>query len=257
MKNIYPDYSALLSQNKPTLYNTYNMVVTVKQSIPINALDFFLRERDALNTQFGVQLKFPKGREFMYGNSQTMLMIGLQSKINQMLPQVRRILEEAHEQYLSFKERRAARKANEKFFTKAPEANVKKVKVPKKKQNPFAALEGLFEQEQVLNDKERKSPEEKAILDGKAPKPMETAKTTMNFVAAAAKPKLEELTEVFTLVENPKVKLILKNHVQAPINGAQKTISWADMADSLSDDEDDEGDEGGDDTWDNIDWVAM
>lgn len=246
------------------------MVVTVQQSIPINARGFFLRERDALNAQFGVQLKFPKGREFMYGNSQTMLMIGLQSNINQMMPQVRRILEEAHEQYLAYKERRAIRKSKEKFFTKAPEAKVTKVVVPKKRQNPFAALEGLFEQEQeeliqkvkVLNEKQKakleakelNNREEQAILDGKAPKPMETAKTTMNFAAAAAKPKLEEPRQEVQDVEKPQVKLIIKNPIQSPANKASKTISWADMADRWSDDEvvEDEGD-----TWDNIDWAAM
>lgn len=246
------------------------MVFTVKQSIPINSRGFFLRERDALNAQFGVQLKFPKGREFMYGNSQTMLMIGPQSKINQMMPQVRRILEEAHEQYLSFKERRAARKANEKFFNKAPEAKVTKDVVPKKSQNPFAALEGLFEQEQeeliqkvkVLNEKQKakleakelNNREEQAILDGKAPKPIQTKKTTMNFAAAAAKPKLEEPRQEVQVVEKPKVKLILKNSVPAPANGTSKTLSWADMADSWSDDEavEDEWD-----TWGNIEWDAM
>lgn len=246
------------------------MVVTVHQSIPRNALGFFLRERDALNAQFGVQLKFPKGREFMYANSQTMLMIGLQSKINKMMPQVHRILEEAHEQYLGFKERRAARKANDKFFTKAPETKVKKDVVPKKRQNPFAALEGLFEQEQeeqiqkvkVLNAKQKakleakelNAREEQAIHDGKAPKPMETTKTTMNFAAAAAKPKLEEANQDVPIVKKPKVRLIMKKPVPAPANKVPNTLSWADMADSWSNDEVDE-DEG--DTWGNIDWAAM
>jgi hypothetical protein len=244
------------------------MVVTVQQSIPTNARGFFLRERDTLNDQFGVQLKFPKGREFMYGNSQTMLMIGLQSKINKMMPQVRRILEEAHEQYLGFKERRAARKANEKFFTKAPEAKVTKDVVPKKKQNPFAALEGLFEQEQeqqiqkvkVLNAKQKakleakelNAREEQAIHDGKAPKPMKTTKTTMNFAAAAAKPKLEEPKQDLPVVEKPNVKLIIKKHFTG--NKKPKTLSWAEMADSCSDDDvvEDEGN-----TWNNIDFAAM
>ena len=243
------------------------MVVTVQQSIPTNSRWLFLHERDALNAQFGVQLKFPKGREFLYGNSQTMLMIGLQSKINKMMPQVRRILEEAHEQYLGFKERRAARKENDKFFTKAPEAKVTKVVVPKKRQNPFAALEGLFEQEQeehiqkvkVLNErqkakleaKELKIREDQAIVDGKAPKPIQTTKTTMNFAAAAAKPKLEEPKLVVHPVEKPKVRLIIKKPVQE--TKKPNTFSWADMADSWSDDEDDDDE---DNTWDNIDLAA-
>lgn len=243
------------------------MVLTVKQSIPINSRGFFLRERDALNAQFDVQLKFPKGREFMFGNSQTMLMIGLQSKINQMMPQVRRILQEAENQYWEYKERKAAaRKAKEHFFKKAPEANVQKVVVPKKNQNPFAALDGLFEQEQeervqtlkVLNErhlarleaKEMKAREKKAILDGKAPKAIEAKKTQMNFAAAAAKPKLKVLNPVVDEVEvKPKVKLILKPAVLE--NEQPKTFSWADLADDSSDDEDENN------TWDEIGFAAI
>ena len=242
------------------------MPVTVEQGIPMNARGFFLRERDALNTQYGVQLKFPKGREFMHGNYQTMLMVGTQRNINAMMPQVRRILTEAQNQYESYKERQYRRRAN---TSRAPSSSTntddKKRTVTAPKQNPFAALEGLHEQETAqieaelatrreqerLRDekKEQKKREKQAILNGTAPKPLPRPATTMNYAAMAAKTK--PVAEVKKAKAKPAVKLVIVPQ--------KSTVSWADMA---SDDEDEQVDNTGlvdawSGDWSNMDWSEM
>ena len=188
------------------------MVVTVQQSIPQNARGFFLRERDALNEQYQVQLKFPKGREFMYRDNQTMLMIGSQRNIKSMMPQVRRILFDADQHYQEFKIRQAYRKeqkAREReldaWVTVKPKNSAsKKNKAPKKPGNAFAVLDGLFEQEQeqleiqksLQEEADRKQAiidrelqkEQDAINSGLAPKPVKAEKCVMDFRAAIKKP---------------------------------------------------------------------
>ena len=195
------------------------MPVTVQQSIPMNSRGFFLRERDALNEQFGVQMKFPKGREFMHGNYQTMLMVGLQRDINSMMPQVRRILGEAQAQYESYKERqerrRNAKSRNQNYSSKAVDIVTT---IIKSKVNPFAALEGLQEQEESesirLAKKESRKLEKQAIANGSAPKTMVRPISTMNFSAMAAKPVAPKAV--------PKVKAS---------SVGNSTVSWADMSD--------------------------
>ena len=216
------------------------MVVTVEQGIPMNSRGFFLRERDALNSQFGVRFKFPKGREFMHGNYQTMLITGTQSDINAVMPQVRRILEEAQNQYESFKERQSRRR---KMATRPPMATSKPGKMSTSdapKPNPFAALDGLFEQEIVQNQAElasrieqdrvreekkaQKKREKEAILNGTAPKPLPRPVTTMNYAAMAAKEKPVEqpVKPTQRQAQMPAVKLVIV---------PKKTkVSWADMA---------------------------
>jgi hypothetical protein len=168
------------------------MVMTVNQSIPMNSRGFFLRERDSLLDQYGVELKFPRGREFMHGDHQTMLMIGLQSKITSMMPKVRTILTEAQNQYLGYKERQARRREMRPTLT--PEPSKKKSKeVPKKTTNLFSALDGLFEQESV-NEKiaYEKTLVDKAMNDaitqGLVPRPIKGNVSTMDFATAASKP---------------------------------------------------------------------
>ena len=239
------------------------MVVTVEQSIPMNARGFFLRERDALNTQYGVQLKFPRGREFMHGNFQTMLMVGTQPNINAVMPQVRRILAEAQNQYESFKERQSRRRK----MAPRPQQNagmtsIERAEVSTRKPNPFAVLDGLHEQEivqheaelasrreiQLVRDekKEMKKREKQAILDGTAPKPLPRPAVTMNYAAMAAKAKPVEPV-VKKVPEKPGVKLV--------IIPKQNTVSWADM---MSDDEDSQtGNESWNEDWSNMDWSEM
>ena len=171
------------------------MVMTVHQSIPVNSRGFFLRERDSLRDQYGVQLKFPRGREFMHGENQTMLMIGLQSKINSMLPKVRMILDEAHDQYLGYKERQTRRRvAKIHNGPSEPEPLKKKSKeVAKKPANLFSSLEGLDEQESFEGKKayEKHLEDQKmedAISQGLVPRPNKVVVSTMDFAKAASKP---------------------------------------------------------------------
>ena len=207
------------------------MPVTVQQSIPMNSRGFFLRERDALNEQFGVQMKFPKGREFMHGNYQTMLMVGLQSNINSMMPQVRRILGEAQTQYDSYKERQERRRngksRNQNYSSKAVDTVTTTIKP---KVNPFAALDGLQEQEDRqhatemaaraeserirLAKKESRKLEKQAITNGSAPKPMVRPASTMNFAAMAAKPAAPKATPIANAS-----------------SAGTLTVNWADMSD--------------------------
>lgn len=222
------------------------MVVTVQQSIPMNSRGFFLRERDSLTAQYGVSLKFPNGREFLHGTHQTMLMVGLQSNITAMMPQVRRILNEAHEQYLGYKERQSRRRSNAhaQFSHKKHENNDKKSNSSVRKVNPFAVLEGLHEQEtkqleielaekhkaDALKEEKKamKARENDAIANGLAPMPKASRVSTMNFAAAAAKPK-EVVSK--SVVEKPKVTLIVKK------SSAFENMSWGDMVDYESDNE--------------------
>lgn len=244
------------------------MVVTVEQGIPMNARGFFLRERDALNAQYGVQLKFPKGREFMHGNYQTMLMVGTQRNINSLMPQVRRILTEAREQYESFKERQSRRRAN---ATRPPTSSIvteSKSTTTAPKQNPFAVLDGLHEQETAqleaehvarkeqdrLRDekKEQKKREKEAIINGTAPKPLPRPATTMNYAAMAAKAK--PVAEVKKVEAKPAVKLV--------IVPKKSTVSWADMASEDEDNDDEQVDNTGlvdawNGDWSNMDWSEM
>jgi hypothetical protein len=171
------------------------MVMTVHQSIPVNSRGFFLRERDSLRDQYGVQLKFPRGREFMHGENQTMLMIGLQSKINSMLPKVRTILDEAHDQYLGYKERQTRRRVSKIHNGPSePDPLKKKSKeVAKKPANLFSSLEGLDEQESFEGKKayEKHLEDQKmedAISQGLVPRPNKVVVSTMDFAKAASKP---------------------------------------------------------------------
>ncbi len=230
----------------------------------MNARGFFLRERDALNTQYGVQLKFPKGREFMHGNYQTMLMVGTQRNINAMMPQVRRILTEARNQYESFKERQSRRRAN---ATRAPTTTIKpedKSKVTAPKQNPFALLDGLHEQEtaQLEADlaarkeqerlrhekKEQDKREKEAILNGTAPKPLPRPIATMNYAAMAAKAK--PVVEVKKVKAKPAVKLVIVPQ--------KAKVTWADKASYYEDEDEDVDNSAMMDSWtDDVDWATM
>lgn len=232
------------------------MVVTVQQSIPQNARGFFLRERDALNEQYQVQLKFPKGREFMYGTSQTMLMIGSQKNINSMMPQIRRILFEADQQYQEFKQRQAYRKeqkarereSNAWVTVKPKRADSKKNQVSKRPANPFAALDGLFEQEQeqleIMKSLQEQADKKQAIIDaqlqkeqdaidsGLAPKPVKSQKCTLDFKAAIKKPAVsqetpnvqQEKTVTFSWADEQS-----DGEYENEDNGWEAGMSWGDM----------------------------
>ena len=232
------------------------MVVTVQQSIPQNARGFFLRERDALNEQYQVQLKFPKGREFMYGTSQTMLMIGSQKNINSMMPHIRRILYDADQQYQEFKQRQAYRKeqkAREResdawVTVKPKKSGSKKVQVSKKPANPFAVLDGLYEQEQeqleiqknIKEEADRKQAiidaqlqkEQDAIDSGVAPKQVKSQKCTLDFKAAIKKPAVPQET---AKVQQEKTVTFSWGDEQSDEeyddedNGWEAGMSWGDM----------------------------
>jgi len=241
------------------------MVVTVQQGIPMNARGFFLRERDALNTQFGVQLKFPKGREFMHGNYQTMLMVGTQSNITSMMPQVRRILTEAQNQYESFKERQSRRRAN---ATRPPTSSAKtegNTTVTAPTLNPFAALDGLHEQETAqleaelatrkeqdrlrYEKKEQKKREKEAILHGTAPKPLPRPIATMNYAAMAAKAKPVE-QKPSPVSQKPAVKLV--------IVPKKAKVTWADKVSYDKAEHEDVDNAAMMDSWtDDVDWSTM
>ena len=212
------------------------MPVTVHQMIPVNSRGFFLRERDALNAQFGVELKFPKGRDFMHGRSdgnvdQTMLMVGSQRNIKSMMSQVHRIWDEAQVQYENFKvrqeRRRDANYRNQNYRSKAVETITTTIK---SKVNPFAALDELQKQEDKqhaeemaartesesirLAKKESRKLEKQAIANGSAPKTMFRPTSTMNFAAMAAKPVA------------PKGTTSVKTS-----SASFATVSWGDMSD--------------------------
>jgi len=210
------------------------MSVTVQQSIPQHARGLFLRERDALNEHFGVRLMFPKGKEFMFGTTQTMLMVGKRTKINEMMSQVKRILFEADQQYYEYKERRAYRKeqySNKRYQEKWVNVNPNKVILKKvKSKNPsnvFSVLDGLFEQEQeqikvkkVIQEQERKKIEmikaklqleQDAIDSGLAPKSVKKKICVMDYRAAIKKPA------------KPK-----ENVEETTTNPTNVSLSWAD-----------------------------
>ena len=189
------------------------MVVTIEQSIPMNSRGFFLRERVAINAQYNVQLKFPKGRQFMHGEYQKMLMVGLQSNITKLMPKVREILDNAHEQYLSYKERQARRRRNAPHKVSVTSMAVKS-EAPKPRANAFAALDGLFEREQdtqrielektlkaaeIKAAKQEQKQREKDVIDaGLAPKPTTSKKCSMNYAAIASKPAIPVENKVST-----------------------------------------------------------
>lgn len=235
------------------------MVVTVQYSIPQNARGFFLREREALNEQFNVQLKFPKGKEFLHGTNQMMLMVGRQSNITTMMPHIRRILYEANKQYQEFKQRQAYRKvkqarerdSNAWVFIKSNKANTKKDQTPKKPRNAFAILDGLFEQEQeqlkiqrnLQEEADRKQAiidaqlqkEQNAIDSGLAPKSVQSQKCAMNFVAAIKKPAVpKETTIVYNKIENKNEfswddKQSDDESEEEEDNGWEPGMSWGDI----------------------------
>lgn len=226
------------------------MVVTVEHSIPMNSRGFFLRERESLNEQYGVQLKFPRGREYVYGNFQTMLMVGLQKDITRMMPQVRRILGEANEQYVAYKDRQASRRDNARrdLRQQLPTVDHPRDKpTTKGSRNAFAALDGLFEQEQqqiaedvasrvrAANVREEKKlmreRENAAVSNGTAPRPLAVTPSVMNFAAAAAKPAAKP-------AEKPAM-VVSKQNVPAIRTATTNLMgfSWADVVDE--EDEDD------------------
>ena len=227
--------------NKFTAFKHFQhliMVVTIEQSIPMNSRGFFLRERDAITAQYNVQLKFPKGRQFMHGEHQTMLMVGLQSNITKLMPKVREILDNAHEQYMGYKERQARRRRNAPHKVSVVSKAVKS-EAPKPRVNAFAALDGLFEQEQEAQrieiekkqkaaeikaaKQEQKQREKDAIEAGLAPKPTTSEKCTMNYAAMAAKPAMPVEKETIQ-IDNTVVK-----------NKWMFTTSWGDMCDEEDD----------------------
>ena len=222
------------------------MGITIQQSIPVNSRGFFLRERDSLSEQFGVKLMFPRGREFMHGNHQTMLMVGLQRNINNMMPHIRRILADANDQYQGYKQRQIRRREmNSRDPYPVVKAPIQPTQKPHHK-NAFQALEGLFDQEQkeiamsnlkrakadIVKQakKDMKKRELDAIASGRAPKSCEVIVNTMNFAAAASKPKVEQ-TPTKQLEYTP---------------AEPKNMSWADMVE-----EDEEEEKTG---WNNETW---
>ena len=233
------------------------MSVTVQQSIPQHARGLFLRERDALNEHFGVRLKFPQGKEFMFGTTQTMLMVGKRTKINEMRSQVKRILFEADQQYYEYKERRAYRKeqySNKRYQEKWVNVNPNNVilkKVKSKSKNPsnaFSVLEGLFEQEQeqikvkkVIQEQERKKIEmikaklqleQDAIDSGLAPKSVKKKICVMDYRAAIKKPaKPKENVEDTTNPTNVSLSCADEQSDEEfeDDNGWDSNMSWGDM----------------------------
>ena len=212
------------------------MGITIQQSIPVNSRGFFLRERDSLSERFGVKLMFPRGREFMHGTHQTMLMVGLQRNINNMMPHIRRILADANDQYQGYKQRQIRRREmNPRPTYPVVKAHIHPTQKPRL--NAFQALDGLFEQEQkeieMVNlkrakadnvrqaKKDMKKRELDAIASGLAPKSCEVIVNTMNFAAAASKPKVEQTPT---------------KHLEYT-RGEPKNMSWADMADEDEEEE--------------------
>jgi hypothetical protein len=221
------------------------MGITVEQSIPMNARGFFLRERESLQEQFGVQLKFPKGREFMHGTHQTMLMVGRQTNITSIMPQVRRILIEANDQFVAYKERQERRRSiafrnNSQPMQSSQIASSTQSQPSKARANTFSALEGLFEQETKQHEavmasrmetdriraekKAMKKRELSAIESGTAPRPVVPHTTKMNFAAMAAKPKAVETPSVMEQSSTPRA-------VKLRVVPKQVSVSWADMMD--------------------------
>ena len=165
------------------------MAITVEQKIPINSRGFFLRERDAIKEKYGVEITFPRGRQFMHGDNQTMKMVGRQSKINEVMPKVRSILSECQEHYLGYKTRQERRRTMKVTYV-APSQSKSE---PKKKRvaNIFSGLDGLSEKD-AEDDRlsyERKLKDDKmeqAIVQGFVPKPSSGSISQMNFALATS-----------------------------------------------------------------------
>ena len=162
------------------------------------------------------------------------------------MPHIRRILADANDQYQGYKQRQIRRRE---MNPRATSQVV--VKTPTQKprlKNAFQALDGLFEQEQkeieMVNSKRAKADivrqakkdmkkrELDAIASGLAPKSCEVIVNTMNFAAAASKPKVEQ---------TPTKQLEYTR-------GEPKNMSWADM---VEEDEDEEEETTG---WNNETW---
>jgi hypothetical protein len=183
-------------------------------TIPQNSRGFFLRERDTMTAELGITIKFPRGRGNMHGDYQDMIVSGSgPSKIRAAMPKIRSILEHADQQYRDFCVRRDARKDRARNYQPKAQAptNANSTKAsPKKTINVFAALDGLFEQEEeqrkiddaIFAAKQRQSEiiaqskkrVDDAIANGTAPKPVLVKVAPMNFAAAIAKPKPKKVT---------------------------------------------------------------
>merc|ERR1711991_936357 len=111
-----------------------------------------------------------------------MLMIGSQKNINSMMPQIRRILYDADQQYQEYKQRQAYKKeqkAREResdawVTVKPKKTGSKKDQVSKKPANSFAVLDGLFEQEQeqleIQKNLQEEADRKQAIIDAQLQK---------------------------------------------------------------------------------------
>ena len=204
------------------------MTYTETISIPQNSRGFFLRERDAINSEFKLNMTFPRGRDHMHGNYQDMVITASgPSTVRKAMPKIREILVRADTQYHEFCDRRDTRKSRVGNYNKpkAPTANEVTSTVVKKTKNPFDVLDGLFEQEEeqrkvdavykaaIASQLAEEQSELDAIATGKAPKTVVPNITHMNFAAAISKPAPQKVR----------------------INVVQPTLNWADM-----DDDDDE-----------------
>lgn len=203
------------------------MPYTETISIPQNSRGFFLRERDAINSEYGISLKFPRGRGNMHGDYQDMIVSASgHSKVRAAMPKIRSILEHANEQYREFCIRRDARKGRARnYVSKAqPPSSSKTISnAVQKPINSFAALDGLFEQEQeqrkiddaILADQKRM---DDAIANGTVPKPCSSKTAPMNFAAALSKPKKVSFANS---VVAPKVRI----NVVVPKSNSNKFVA--------------------------------
>ena len=196
-------------------------------SIPQNSRGFFLRERDTMTAELDITLKFPRGRGNMHGDYQDMIVSGSgPSKIRAAMPKIRSILEHADQQYHDFCVRRDARKGRARNYQQKAQAptNANSDKAcPKKAPNAFAALDGLFEQEQEQRKVDdaifaAKQRVDDAIANGTAPKPIPVKVAPMNFAAALSTPKKVSFANS---VVAPKVRI----NVVVPKSNSNKFVA--------------------------------
>lgn len=115
--------------------------------IPQASRGFFIRDRDAIRENYGVEIFFPRNQ--CSGSYQTMVIKGGPIAISKSRVQLRQILAAANQEYVEYQERKSERRAREKQLSRirAPsQLPQKPVKKPMGSVNPFALLE---DQEEV------------------------------------------------------------------------------------------------------------
>ena len=167
-----------------------------------------MQVRTQINEEFNVQMKFPKTREFIHGEFQTMLLFGSKKNVNKVIPYIRNILYCAEEEHLVRKERK------DRYYSRLREMNLPKLnsdnnktKVEKaKKKNMFEALDGLFEQEEAEREEQKKNQIEFT--------PVKQKKTTMNFASALRKEPVKVVVETKTDETTKKHEVIQEEKAQ-------------------------------------------